>query len=183
VPSCSSGFCVVALSGHRDVLLLHRLQQGRLGAGAGAVDLVGHQQLGEHRALDEAERAVAHVAFFQHLGAQDVGRHQVGRELDALAFHAQHDAQGLDQLGLGEARDADQKQVTAGQEGNQRLIDDRLLAINDLADGGTRRPQLAAQPLDIGEGGQGVGIARGRSVGGHLALLAVDWNCLREAQN
>ncbi|MEI9887364.1 MAG: hypothetical protein WDN08_12835 [Rhizomicrobium sp.] len=37
---------VVALSRHRDVALLHRLQQRRLGARAGAVDLVGHQKLG-----------------------------------------------------------------------------------------------------------------------------------------
>ncbi len=35
----------------RDVVLLHRLQQRRLGARAGAVDLVGHQELGEDRAL------------------------------------------------------------------------------------------------------------------------------------
>ena len=112
-----------------------------------------------------------HVALFQHLGAQDVGRHQVGRELDALGLHAEHDAQRLDQLGLGEAGHADQQQVAAGQERNKRLIDDILLAINDLADGGARRPQLAAQALDIGQGGEGVGVGRGRSVGGHQALL------------
>ena len=41
---------IVARAGDGDVLLLHRLQQRRLGARAGAVDLVGHQQLGEHRA-------------------------------------------------------------------------------------------------------------------------------------
>ena len=75
---------VVALAGDGDVLLLHRLQQRRLGARAGAVDFVGHQQLGEHRALDEAEGAAAAVALLQHFRAQDVGRHQVGRELDAL---------------------------------------------------------------------------------------------------
>ena len=161
---------VVALAGDGDVLLLHRLQQRRLGARAGAVDFVGHQQLGEDRALDEAEGAAAAVALLQHFGAQDVGRHQVGRELDALASMPEHDAQGLDQLGLGEAGHADQQQVTAGQQRNQRLIDDLLLAINDLADGGARLPQLAAQPLDIGQGGEGVGVARGRSVGGHLAL-------------
>ena len=65
---------------------------------------------------------------------------------------------------------ADQQQVAARQERNQRLIDDVLLAINDLADGRARRPQLAAQPLDVGQGGEGVGVGRGRSVGGHQAL-------------
>ena len=48
---------IMALAGDRDVVLLHGLQQRRLGLRAGAVDLVGHQQLGEDRALDEAEVA------------------------------------------------------------------------------------------------------------------------------
>ena len=111
--------------------------------------------------------------FLHHLGAQDVGRHQVGRELDALGFHAQHDAQSLDQLGLGEARDADQQQVAARQERNQGLIDDILLAINDLADRGARGPELGAQPLDVGQGGEGIGVGRGRSVWGHRGAPVV----------
>ena len=48
---------VVADAGDGDVVFLHRLQQRRLGARAGAVDLVGHQELGEDRAADEAEAA------------------------------------------------------------------------------------------------------------------------------
>ena len=52
-------------------------------------------------------------AFFEDFRAQDVGRHQVGRELDALGFHAEHDAQRVDQLGLGEARNADQQKMAA----------------------------------------------------------------------
>ena len=42
-----------------DPAFLHGLQQGGLGAWAGAVDLVGHQQLAEDRAGDEAEGAAA----------------------------------------------------------------------------------------------------------------------------
>ncbi len=162
---------VVTLAGHGDVLLLHALQQRRLGARAGAVDFVGHQQLGEDRSLEEAEGAPADVAFLHHFRAQDVRRHEVGRELDALGFHPQHHAQGLDQLGLGEARDADQQQMAAGKEGNQRLVDDILLAIDHLADGAAGGPELASQTLDIGEGGTGIGVGRGRGIGGHQALL------------
>ncbi len=51
----------------------------------------------EDRPGDEAEGAPAGVAFLQHFGAQDVGRHQVGRALDALVVEAQHDAERLDQ--------------------------------------------------------------------------------------
>jgi hypothetical protein len=35
---------------HRDLLFFHGLQQRALGLGAGAVDFVGQQHLGKHRA-------------------------------------------------------------------------------------------------------------------------------------
>ena len=110
------------------MLFLHRLQQRRLGAGAGAVDFVGHQQLGEDRALDEAEGALAADAFFHHFGAGDVGGHQVGGELDAAGVQPHHDAQRFHQLGLGQARHADQQAMAAGQQGHQGLLDHLVLA-------------------------------------------------------
>ena len=64
MPSYSTGFCVAATrkgrgSGvadavDRDLPLLHRLEQRRLGLGRRAVDLVGEQQVGEDRTLAEA---------------------------------------------------------------------------------------------------------------------------------
>ena len=110
--------------------------------GRGAVDFVGHQQLREHRAGDEAEAALAARAFLQHLGAEDVGRHQVGRELDAPAVEAEHDAHGVDQLGLGEAGHADQQRVAAGQDGDQRALDHGVLAEDHRADGGLGRAHV-----------------------------------------
>ena len=50
---------IMADAGHGDVMLLHGLQKRRLGARAGAVDLVGHQELGEYRPLHETEGARA----------------------------------------------------------------------------------------------------------------------------
>ena len=44
-----------------DLLLLHRLEQRRLGLGGRAVDLVGEQQPGEERAGPELELARALV--------------------------------------------------------------------------------------------------------------------------
>jgi len=35
----------------------------------------------------------------------------------------------------------------------------------------------------VGQGGTGIGVGRGRSVGGHRALLLFDGNIMREAQN
>src|SRR3546814_6113887 len=56
----------VRLARHRDAALLHRLQQSRLGARAGAVDLVGHQELAEHRTGNAAKGAAAALALLQH---------------------------------------------------------------------------------------------------------------------
>ena len=107
---------IVRRAGDRDLVLLHRLQQRRLGPRAGAVDLVGHQKLAEHRPRDEAEGPLPALALFQHLGAEDVSRHQVGRALHPLVLEAQDRAEGLDQAGLGQAGHADQQGVAAGQE-------------------------------------------------------------------
>ena len=73
-------------------------------------------------------------AFLQHFAAEDVGGHQVGRELDAPGVEAEHGAERLDQLGLGEAGHADQHAVAAGQDGDQRVLDHLLLAEDHRAD-------------------------------------------------
>ena len=152
MPSCSIGFCVdehverprqiVALAGDGHVILLHRLQERRLRARAGAVHFVGEQELGEHRPLDETERALAGVAFLQHLGAENVGGHQVRRELDAPRLEPEHGAQRVHELGLRETRHADQQGVAAGQDGDQREIDHLLLPEDHGADRGARRPHV-----------------------------------------
>ena len=85
----------------------------------------------------------------QHLRAQDVGRHQVGGELDALVDQAQDGAERLDQAGLGQARHADQEHVAAGQDGDQRLVDDPLLAEDDPADLAPDLVQPLDRPLDL----------------------------------
>jgi hypothetical protein len=95
------------------VLFLHRLQERGLGARRGAVDLVGHEQLPKDRAGNEAEAALAAGAFLQHLGADDVGGHQVGRELDAARLEPEHGSHRFDQLGLGETGETDQQGMAA----------------------------------------------------------------------
>src|SRR6516162_6468037 len=48
---------IVSGAGDGNMLFLHRLQQCGLGARAGAIDLVGHQQLRKYRSGDEAKAA------------------------------------------------------------------------------------------------------------------------------
>ena len=132
-----------ALPGDRDLLLLHRLQERRLGARARAVDLVGHQELAEDRAVDEAEGARSVGPGLQHLGAEDVGGHQVGGELHPVRDQAEHRAERLDQPGLGEARRADEQAVAAAQDRDQRLLDHLLLADDAPRDHLARRAPAA----------------------------------------
>ncbi len=99
---------IVADAGNGDVILLHRLEQSGLGARAGAVDLVGHEKLGEDRAGNEAEAAGAVGRLVHHLRTGNVRWHQVRGELDAALGEPKDDAQRFDQLGLGETGNADQ---------------------------------------------------------------------------
>ena len=69
----------VALAVDGDAALLHRFQQGGLGLGGRAVDLVGQQDVAEDRARPEVERDGARIEDGR---ADDVGRHQVRGELD-----------------------------------------------------------------------------------------------------
>ena len=65
------------------------------------------------------------------------------------AFEAEHGAERVDQLGLGEAGHADHEAVAAGQDGDQRVLDDLLLAEDDRGDGLARLADL----FDRGFGG------------------------------
>ena len=96
-----------------DRALLHRLQQRRLGLGRGAVDLVGQQQLAEDRPARQREAAGLEV---EQVGADDVARHQVGRELDAAEVQAEGAGEALGEEGLGRARRALQQDVAAGEQ-------------------------------------------------------------------
>ncbi len=62
------------------------------------------------------------------------GRHQVGRELDALAGKAKHGAKRFNQLGLGRARHADQKRMATGKHGNKRALNHLFLTEDYGAD-------------------------------------------------
>ena len=66
------------------------------------------------------------------------------------------DAQGLGQLGLGEAGDADQQGVAAGQQGDQGVLDHPLLAEDDAADRFPHAVQAFAERFDLRHQGRGV---------------------------
>ncbi len=70
----------------------HSLQQGSLRSRACPVDLIGNQDVGEHRAGPELEVALLHV---EDRRARDVAWQQVGRALDARKRPLDGIGQGL----------------------------------------------------------------------------------------
>ena len=113
--------------------LLHRFEQRRLGLGRGAVDLVGQDDLREDRPLHESQTTAA-LLLVENLGAGDVGRHQVGRELDALEIEIEDVGQGLDQQRLGQSGHAGNQAMAAGEQRNQHLLHHVVLSDDHLAE-------------------------------------------------
>ena len=117
----------------RNAVLLHGLEHGRLRLGRGPVDFVRQNQLREDRASLEFELARAGgFVFDDHLGADDVRRHEVGRKLDAAEVEAQRFAQRADQVGLAQPRHALDQRVPADEQAGQHAFDDVLVPDDGL---------------------------------------------------
>ena len=115
----------------RHLALLHRLEQRRLGLGRRPVDLVGEQQVGEDRALAEAQLAL--LAVDDHR-AGDVARHQVGGELDPPGADVEGAGEGAHEQGLGHAGHALHQHVAAAQQRHEQAGDRGVLADDGLGD-------------------------------------------------
>ncbi len=124
----------VRLAADGNFVFLHGLKQGGLRARAGAVDFIGHKKLRKHRTFDEAEGAPPGSVFLKDFRAQNVGRHQVRRALDAVGGKPENLRQRFHQQGFGHTWNADQQDMPAGHERNQGLVDHRILPENHLAD-------------------------------------------------
>ena len=119
------------LAPDRHLPLLHDLEQRALDLGGRAVDLVGEEEVGEDRAERRPELARLLVVDPR---ADQVGRDEVGRELDALELAADRLGQRLDRHRLGKARDALDEDVAAGEQRDDQPLQQVVLADDDLLD-------------------------------------------------
>src|SRR4029434_2483202 len=87
----------------RYLLFLHRLQDRRLGLRCRTVDLIREDHMGKYRSFFELKLAAA-IGFGQNLCADDVGGHQIRRELNTLERNAEDVTQGFHQQGLAYTR-------------------------------------------------------------------------------
>src|SRR5580692_6003255 len=123
---------------HRDLALLHGLEQRGLRLGRRPVDLVRQQQVREDRSVAELEPGGPRVVDQR---AGHVSRHQVGRELHPLALQPQRRRERPDQQCLGHPGNAFQQHVALAQQRDQQPGDDRVLPDDCLADLGAHRAE------------------------------------------
>ena len=69
-------------------------------------------------------RLPGRVVLLEHVGAGDVGGHQVGRELDAVEGEVEHLGERRDEQRLREPGHADEQAVAAREERDQQVVDD-----------------------------------------------------------
>jgi hypothetical protein len=117
----------------RDLALAHGLEQRRLGARRGAVDLVGQDDVGEDRAVAQLEGLGRRVED-RHAG--DVRRQEVAGELDAVEGATEGRRQRPGQGGLADPGDVLDEQVAARQERGDRQADRPGLAAHHRGDRG-----------------------------------------------
>ena len=142
----------MARAGDGDLPLLHGLEQGGLGLGRRAIDLVGEDDVGEERAVQELEQPLAGgLVLLEHLGAGDVRRHQVRRELNAAEAEVERVGQRADHERLRQPRHADQQAVAAREDGDEQFLEHALLADHGLGQFLANTAIAVVQAFDGGE--------------------------------
>ena len=119
----------VAVDG--DLALFHRFQQGGLGLGGGAVDLVDEDDLGVDGAGAKLELARALV---EDGDAGDVAGQHVGRELDALELAADRPGERLGQHRFAHAGHVLDEDVALAEEAQHGQLHRLALADDDALD-------------------------------------------------
>ena len=105
--------------------------------------------MGEDRPPLKLKFAPAIGILDDEVRAEDVRRHQVRRELDAVERQFEHFAERADEQRFAEARHALEQHVSAGKDGDERAFHNRVVADDDLADFGAQRGVGLTKRLDL----------------------------------
>ncbi len=137
----------------RDLLLLHRLEEGGLGLRGRSVDLVGEDEVAEDRPLPEAEREGPAVLLLEDLGPGHVRGHQVGGALDPGEAEPEASRQPLDEARLPETGKPLEEDVLAGEDREEKGFEDLLAGADPdlperVEEGLDRGPEFARPELE-----------------------------------
>ena len=154
VPSWSTGFCVaITMNGASSRRLTPSAVIWRSSIASSSADWV----FGEARLISSASTMLAKSGpgfEAERLGgalvdadADEVGRQQIGRELDPLPAAVDRGRQRLGQAGLADAGHVLDEEVPFGEQAHHRQLDRVDLAVEHLGDvRGDRVEQLAERP-------------------------------------
>ena len=143
----------------RDLALLHRLEQRRLGLGWGSVDLVGEQQAGEQGTAPERELLLALVVDER---PGEVRRQEVRRELRTGELQPEGGREGPGRKRLAETREVLDEDVSARQDraedegerlslpddGALDLVEDALALLGDVRERHTHGDSILSRSAD-----------------------------------
>ena len=124
-----------------------------------AIDLVGEDDVREHRTLHELEEpATGRMILLHDLRAGDVAGHEIRRELHAREVEVECLRHRLHEQRLRKTGNTHQERVTAGEDGRDEIVDDIALPDDSPRDlfvqGGACRRQLVEE-LEVA-----IGVAR-----------------------
>ncbi len=132
-------------------MLLHGFEQRGLSLGCRAIDFVGQHEMREDRPSLESEGFGAAFGIDNH-AADDVGGHQVRRELDARVLQMHHSRERPQKRGFTQSGYAFEQHMAARQQTDQYAIDDFLLADDDFSDFFADPVELRGGKLESGVG-------------------------------
>ena len=114
-----------------DLAFLHRLEQGALDFGRGAVDFVGEDEVRKNRAELGGELAVAGIVDQR---ADEVGGEEVRSELKALEAGADRVGECADGERLGQAGNAFEEHMAVAKEADEQAVDEDFLPDDHAGD-------------------------------------------------
>ena len=118
---------------NRHFMLLHGLQQCRLGLWRRSVNFIGKEHLRKDRPLIKHQITMTCLAILlDDIGTRNVRWHQVRCELDPLKRQIHRFGQRTYHERLGETGHTFKQTVATSKNGNQQLLNDLVLANNNL---------------------------------------------------
>ena len=140
---------LVSLAAYGNRLLLHCLKQGGLSLRGCAVDFVSKDHIRKDWSGLKVEMLFAGLTLTDDVGAENIRRHQIRRELDSRGLQMQRIAQGLDQLRLAQSRNAFEQDVAARKDGHQDIVDNVAVPDDNLGDLSADALEFALKGLQV----------------------------------
>src|SRR5262249_26459697 len=113
---------------HRDIAFLHGFEKSGLRFWRRAVDFVRQNNVREYRPTDKFQGAsTGRAIFLDDLGAGNIGRHQIRRELNALERKIQNVGNGANQQSLGQSGNTGDDRMSSYEKREEDLFDNFIL--------------------------------------------------------